>query len=730
MALIANVGRKKPKARVFFIMLYTALILLGSSMVVPFLITITGSTANDFDYERFSIAPRYFWSTRDRFVKCMVPYFNGYRNWSEQMESELVHVPAGWSTWSLIGRDRAGVDEVAEYFQDEYHKNPEKTELMAADYAEFALSYPLSDKIVYASQSQTINFVMHHYERAYCEQNPDKAKKLSKKELRIAALDLLGKEWGLPFESFYNIDFNAEMSYPMDFQGWFPPVDSLKYDMFNEFKQASEYHLFTPGIENKWLSFLRREGVDYKNEISVFPVLPSSSESLKKLWFEFRRSIAPATTARPFALRTVWYEYLQSEEVGAYLGLPSSETFNVDNYNKLAGTSYESLRETPFPISSGLADGINKIWVTFQQERYPLRLINIHPDASINEQFRTFLKKTIKHLRIANELLGTDYSTWDEFTITAAPELGGDEYARNRLDIWKNFVKTLPVEQKAFHSAESSFQTFLLKKYGSLDVVNRTYGRNLRYIEEAFPPFMSAYTVTFANNESSMSFLPMLDNYRTVLDFLVFNGNAVGVTLILILMTLAFTLTVNPLAAYALSRFNIRGQDKILLFLLATMAFPAMVSAIPAYLLMRDIGLLNTFWALVVPGAANGMSIFILKGFFDSLPMELFEAATIDGAGEMQIFMMVAMPLVKPILAINCLTAFVIAYNGWQWALIICQDKKMWTIAVWLYQASQWWTNSPWIISAGFMIASVPTFVIFLSTQKIILRGIIIPSMK
>jgi ABC-type glycerol-3-phosphate transport system permease component len=730
MALVAQVGRKKIKARVFFTMLYTALILLGSSMVVPFMITITGSTANDFDYERFSIAPRYFWSTRDRFVKCMVPYFNRYRNWSGQMESELVQLPAAWSTWSLIGRDKAGVDEVSEHFLDVYNKNPEKVKLIAADYSEFAQSYPLSDKIVYASQSQTIRFIMDYYERAYCEQNPDKAKKISKKELRVAALDLLGKEWGLPFESFYNIDFQTEMSYPMDFQGWFPPEDSLKYDMFNEFKKASEYHLFTPGIETKWLSFLRKEGFDYKTEVSVFPVLPSSSESLQKLWSEFQGSIAPATIARPFALRAVWYDYLQSEEVGALLGLPSSETFSVESYNKLAGTSYQSLRETPFPIPSGLDGGINKIWVTFQQERYPLRLINIHPNSVVNEQFQTFLEKTIKHLRIANELLGTDYSTWGEFTITATPELGGDEYARNSLDIWKNFVKTLPVEQKAFGSAENSFQTFLLKKYGSLDVINRAYGWHLKGIEEAFPPFMSAYTVTFLNNESYMAFLPMLDNYRTVLDFLVFNGNAVGVTLILIIMTLAFTLTVNPLAAYALSRFNIRGQDKILLFLLATMAFPAMVSAIPAYLLMRDIGLLNTFWALVVPGAANGMSIFILKGFFDSLPMELFEAATIDGAGEMQIFMMVAMPLVKPILAINCLTAFVIAYNGWQWALIICQDKSMWTIAVWLYQASQWWTNSPWIVSAGFIIASVPTFIVFLSTQKIILRGIIIPTMK
>ena len=730
MALIAQVGRKKPKARIFFFMLYTALILLGASMVVPFLITITGSTANDFDYERFSVTPRYFWSTKDRFVKCMVPYFNWYRNWSNQMHSELIDQPAGWSTWSLIGRDRAGVDEIAERFIAAYHKDPARMKKMAADYADFTESYPLSDKIVYASQAQTIAFIMHYYENAYREQNPEKADELSRKELRAASLKLLGNDWGLPFDSFYNIDFKTEMSYPMDFQGWFPPWGSRKYDMFNEFKKASAVHAFTPGIKTKWLSFLRGKEIDYKSETMVFPITASAPEPLKKLWAEFKSEVAPATTARPFALRATWYDYLQSEEVGALLGLAGNETFDIDIYNKLAGTSYQTLRETPFPLPSGFDSGINQIWRTFQMERYPLRLITISPNEDITRQFQQFLKTTIKHQRIANELLGTDYSTWDEFTITATPELATDEYLRNRLSVWKNFVKTLSPEEKTFSSAESAFQSFLLEKYGSLAAVNSAYSWKLKYIEEAFPPFMSAYTVTFINNESSLAFVPMLDNYRTVIDFLIFNGNALGVTLILILMTLAFTLTVNPLAAYALSRFNIRGQDKILLFLLATMAFPAMVSAIPAYLLMRDIGLLNTFWALVVPGAANGMSIFILKGFFDSLPMELFEAATIDGAGEIQIFRMVAMPLVKPILAINCLTAFVIAYNGWQWALIICQDKSMWTIAVWLYQASQWWTNSPWIVSAGFIIASVPTFLVFLSTQKIILRGIIIPSMK
>jgi multiple sugar transport system permease protein len=124
------------------------------------------------------------------------------------------------------------------------------------------------------------------------------------------------------------------------------------------------------------------------------------------------------------------------------------------------------------------------------------------------------------------------------------------------------------------------------------------------------------------------------------------------------------------------------------------------------------------------------MAIFVLKGFFDSLPQELFEAATIDGASESQIFRIVAMPMVKPILAINSLSAFIAAYNGWEWALIVCQDKKMWTIAVWLYQANQWWNDMPWIVSAGFIVASIPTFLVFISCQKIILRGIVIPSMK
>jgi multiple sugar transport system permease protein len=170
-------------------------------------------------------------------------------------------------------------------------------------------------------------------------------------------------------------------------------------------------------------------------------------------------------------------------------------------------------------------------------------------------------------------------------------------------------------------------------------------------------------------------------------------------------------------------------ERPIILFLLATMAFPAEVAMIPNFLLLRDLGLLNSYAALVLPGAASGMSIFLLKGFFDSLPQELFEAATIDGASETRIFFHVALPLVKPILAVGVLGSFIAAYNGWEWAIVVCQDPKIWTIAVWTYQFSQT-AAAPYTVMAAFVINSIPVLLVFLFCQKVILKGIVLPTMK
>ena len=217
-------------------------------------------------------------------------------------------------------------------------------------------------------------------------------------------------------------------------------------------------------------------------------------------------------------------------------------------------------------------------------------------------------------------------------------------------------------------------------------------------------------------------------NYRLVADYLFLRGRAFANTILLVLLSVLASLTVNPLAAYALSRFRPKATEQIILFLLATMAFPAAVTAIPGFLLIRDLGLLNTFAALVLPGVASGMSIFILKGFFDALPRELYEAASIDGAGEWTVFFRITLPMTTPILAVNALNSFIHAYSSWEWAFLVCQKESHWTLAVWMYQMSQ--TFQPWAVMAGFVVVSIPTAVVFLLCQKVILRGIVLPSMK
>ena len=159
-----------------------------------------------------------------------------------------------------------------------------------------------------------------------------------------------------------------------------------------------------------------------------------------------------------------------------------------------------------------------------------------------------------------------------------------------------------------------------------------------------------------------------------------------------------------------------------------TMAFPPMVTQIPNFLMLRELGLLNTFAALILPTLANGYSIFLLKGFFDSLPKELYESAGLDGANEWVMFWQITMNLSKPILAVIALQAFNFAYANFMFALLTCQDDRMWTLMVWLYQLQS--DSTQGVVFASLMIAAVPTFIVFVFAQNIIMRGIVVPVEK
>lgn len=332
----------------------------------------------------------------------------------------------------------------------------------------------------------------------------------------------------------------------------------------------------------------------------------------------------------------------------------------------------------------------------------------------------------------------------------------------NKYPEWLEFKASLPAEFRIPLRVERIFQEWLRAKYqGQFDQVPKPIARsatNFETIRYPGPPEVveefraTALPERFLNdsvesrwNAASDGPLPIAGyestylksnvagirsefntrNYRYVLDYIALNGRALWNTAIFCGLAILTQLIVNPLAAYALSRYPIRASLKILLFLLATMAFPAEVAMIPSFLLLKDLGLLNTFAALVLPAAASGYMIFLLKGFFDSLPTELFEASQLDGAKERTMLWKIALPLSRPVLGFLALTAFMGAYGAFLYAFVVCQDQRVWTLMVFIYQLQ---TVAPRAtVMAALTLAAIPTIIVFLLAQRVIMRGIVLP---
>jgi ABC-type glycerol-3-phosphate transport system permease component len=677
MAVILTVERKTAKARVFLALVYAVLSLGGLTMVWPFLVMFAASLTGPYDYYRFSPVVHALWDRSDRFMRYVADCY-------PRFPSEVFpDAPAHWGSWIAVARDRdgcrcfagrqlAGLGDPA---------TAARWERMAADYAAFNGGYDLRNSVCAFDPRDVAGFVRGHFEAKVRAGDPQAFAGLSPAGRRQAALDRLNAEWPVRYSSFFGIRMVAQQRAPLHHAGWDYPADDPKTDLYQEFKRwyrerdSDSFFSRTRPFESRplWLAWLRRtlpEAVTGQDENLPFPPPPDAPEALRREWEHFVRTAYPRRLLRVRV--TPDLERAYQAYVAGVCKTPAA-------YEKLTGKRLK-------PVAAGSGSR--------QSGAMPIE----------NSDCRLPLP--------------TAY-----FSFLPLPE-----YENSAL--WRNFIPQVPLENLEMTSAEQAWQGFLLDRYGSVEAVNAAYGWRLADLSEARFPLREALAVTFARRGWRDFFAGMAANYRTVGEFLFLRGQAFGNTVLLVLLSVLATLTVNPLAAYALSRFGLRSAEKILLFLLATMAFPAAVTAIPGFLLVRDLGLLNTFAALVLPTLASGMSIFILKGFFDGLPRELYEAAAIDGAKEWQIFLRITLPMTTPILAVSALNAFVHAYNSWEWALLVCQKQSRWTLAVWMYQMSQQLADQPWAVMAGFVLVSIPTAVVFIACQKIILRGIVLPSMK
>jgi len=198
-------------------------------------------------------------------------------------------------------------------------------------------------------------------------------------------------------------------------------------------------------------------------------------------------------------------------------------------------------------------------------------------------------------------------------------------------------------------------------------------------------------------------------------------------------ITLAQTLLylfVASLAGYTFARLKFPGRDLIFALYLATLMLPAEVTLIPKFILIKELHLIDTFAAVILPGVFNAYGVFLLRQFFMTLPESLEEAAVIDGASYFRIYWSIVLPLAGPALATLAIFSFRGAWNDFIWPLIVINSENMKPLSVGLASFHGLYeTNWPYLMAAS-TIALIPIIIVFILAQRYFVRGIALTGLK
>jgi multiple sugar transport system permease protein len=222
---------------------------------------------------------------------------------------------------------------------------------------------------------------------------------------------------------------------------------------------------------------------------------------------------------------------------------------------------------------------------------------------------------------------------------------------------------------------------------------------------------------------------PTVQNYVelfTRLDMLRSFANSAVVTVLATVLSVLVT----SLAGYAFAKLPFRGRDRLFGGLAAALVVPAQVSMLPLFLLLRELGLVNTYAGVLVPYIASIYGIFLIRQYTLSVPDELLDAARVDGAGELTVFRVVALPVIRPILITLAAFTFLSAWNDFMWPLIILSDGSMYTLPVALANLVGEHVQDTELMMAGSVVTILPALAIFLVFQRTYVHGIMEGGLK
>ncbi len=232
----------------------------------------------------------------------------------------------------------------------------------------------------------------------------------------------------------------------------------------------------------------------------------------------------------------------------------------------------------------------------------------------------------------------------------------------------------------------------------------------------AFPPPLIPRDPTFANYRELFARAGM-GRYL---------ANSVGLSIAVTLVSLAF----NVAAGYAFAKLAFAGRERWFRLLLGALVIPSQVAMVPLFLLLKHLGLVNSYAGVIVPAMASIFGIFLVRQYALSIPNELIEAARIDGASEFTIFRVVVLPLLKPIVVTLAAFTLLGTWNDFMWPLIVLSDQSLYTLPVALASLAREHVQDNELMMAGAVLTTLPVLVVFIALQRYYIEGLTLGGVK
>ena len=220
-----------------------------------------------------------------------------------------------------------------------------------------------------------------------------------------------------------------------------------------------------------------------------------------------------------------------------------------------------------------------------------------------------------------------------------------------------------------------------------------------------------------------------LEHYRSLFTRLSLGRYLLNSTIIAFTVT-AISIIINSMAGYAFAKLRFRSRERLFRVLATGLVVPVQVSMLPLFLLMRELGLINTYWGVIIPSMASIFGIFLVRQYALSIPDDLLDAARVDGASELRIYRSIVLPVITPILATLAIWTFLSTWNDFMWPLIVLSDDRRYTLPVALASLVGEHVQDTELMMAGSVLTVLPVLLVFLVLQRYYIAGMMVGSVK